>query len=174
MGWTMCYIAVKNGLESEVLKKLRLETVAKAVHYNLPERDEIIGFTSEQGWYLLLAAEPDLFDRENELRELSKNTDIVLGQEVESVAYSRVGLFALGVRAWQLDYAGWQADALISTEGVLPEFVQRLVNDSVEQVGGGAQYEVALTVFAGITGIDWKSYGSLKPIASAKYLSLEQ
>jgi hypothetical protein len=150
-----------------------IETSPKPVHYNLPERDEIIGFTSGQGWYLLLATEPDLFDRENELRELSKNTDIVLGQEVESVAYSQVGFFTLGLRAWELAYSGWQADALISTEGVLPDFVQQLVNDSAEQVGGGAQYEVALTVFEGITGIDWKSFGSLKPIANAKYLSLE-
>jgi hypothetical protein len=173
MGWSMCYIAVKNKSECDVLKNLRLQTTAKTLVFCLPENEEIIGFVAEEGWYVLLATEPDFFNRKSELRELSKTTDVILGQEMESTAYSWVCLLKQGHEAWELNYEGWKAGATITVKGIVPEYVQRMIEDSAKETGS-TQYEVALSAFKAITGIDWKSYGSLRPIADAKHLSLEQ
>jgi len=142
MGYSITWCAVREEAAQAFLQKLALSTTGK--REEVPE--SLISTASlDTGWRIVWYNKYECpFLRAQDLRELSKDEDVLLCHVEEHVMASSCEMWSRGARKWWMSHEGEEGPNGLSTEGALPESFPgiRLEMEEEQRTAGGDSTDV--------------------------------
>lgn len=175
MGFHVAYLLVRGKSPQEIQKSLNLEGTGEILDF--PD-GHIIGARLPSGWYLVYVEilqgrspfrYPDedfsdfpknqhpKFSMEDQLREISKNAEVILGLAEECGMHSFACCWQYEHEVWRVDhFAGKYDTDHFESSGTFPPQFQKIKGEhfrrNKEPRGGGCLFEVPAELVLSITG----------------------